>query len=264
MSNSFLFIIPLTPSSHLTNIREELQENCLKALKNQKYKNWKALLIGKDFPCKVKDDRFIHLPIEDIKEIKVQHATKYLKDNQLKFDYIIRLDDDDLISDSILSLHQNTKADIIVDIEHWYIDWTSKRVSKDFKPWFPNTCIHKSENALTTSGDLAQSYMRKVNTHVSLIENNHSNFHNFYKGKKIIFTPSNAPIYLRVLNPDSITSNSDNNYTEYLKNYGNWNSKTPNGFSNLKTQNIGKSKFNLKKYLYSQISQFKFKLLLKK
>lgn len=264
MSNSFLFIIPLTPSSHLTNIRKELQEECLKALISQKHENWKALLIGQDLPSKIKDSRFIHLPIEDIKEIKVQYATKYLRENQLEFDYIIRLDDDDLISNTILNTHQNTKADIIVDLEHWYIDWTSKKVSKDFKPWFPNTCIQKSKNALSISGELAQPYIERINTDVVLIENNHANFHNFYKGKKIVFTPSNAPIYLRVLNPDSITSNSDNNYTEYLKNYGNWNSKTPNGFSNLKTQNIGKSKFNLKKYLYSQISQFKFKLLLKK
>lgn len=263
MSKSFLFIIPLTPASHLTEIRKELQEKCLLSLKGQDYQNWSALLIGKDKPTTVTDNRFIHLPIEDIKEVKIQHATKFIIEEKIACDYIIRLDDDDLISESTLELNKNTNADLIVDLEHWFIDWNSKKASKSFNPWFPNTCIHKTTNALSVFGKLAQDYMEKINENTLLIENNHSEIHNFYKGKKIIFTPSNSPVYLRVLNPDSITSNSDDNYADYLKKYGNWDQSKPLGFSKLNVASKGKKVFNLKNYLHSKLSAFKFKLLLK-
>ena len=264
MSNSFLFLIPLTPASHLTKVREELQEKCLTALKNQKYDNWKALLIGAEKPTAVEDNRFIHLAIEDIKEIKIQYATKYLEDNKLSFDYIIRLDDDDLISYSILEQFKSTSADLIVDLDHWFIDWNTKRVSKDFKPWFPNTCIHKSKNALATFGKLANPKVKQISKSILLIENDHSKIHEFYKGKDIVFTETNIPVYLRALNPDSITSNSDSNYSDYLKKYGNWNQSLPSGFSGIDSPKVIKSKVNLKSSIHSKISKLKFKLYLKK
>ncbi len=265
MSNSFLFLIPLTPSSHLTEIREELQGKCLESLINQNYKNWKALLIGKHLPSKIVDSRFIHLPIEDVKEVKIQHATEHIIKNKLEFDYIIRLDDDDLISANILELYKKTTADVITDFKHWYIDWNSKKISSDFKPWFPNTCIHKTANALSIFGKLAQTNITQIKKNILLIENNHALFHHFYKGKNIIFTASNSPIYLRVLSQNSITSLNDNSYEEYLTKYGNWNREKPLGFPSL-TMPItkqNKTKISLKKYIHTQITQLKFRFLLK-
>ncbi|MCT4581226.1 MAG: hypothetical protein N4A35_07395 [Flavobacteriales bacterium] len=268
MANSFLFIIPLTPSSHLTKTRQELQQLCFKSLLNQKYKNWKAIIIGESMPENANDPRFIHIKFEDIKEVKLQKATTFIIENNIKSEYIIRLDDDDIISDIILEHYKDCKSDIITDLNHWYIDWTSKLTANEFKPWFPNSCIHKSENALAQYGRLAQDYIQQINNNVLLIENNHAEAHHYYRGKTIEFTKKNSPIYLRVLHPESITSLADKEYSTYLKKMGDWTNKTPDGFSLIFTNSLSKrtshTKFSLRKSIINIIRKAQFIRYLKK
>lgn len=268
MSNTFIFIIPLTPESHLTPLRKELQQLCFKALLSQSYSNWKALLIGGVKPEGTEDNRFIHIPEEGYKELKLQHAVKYIQETNLKSDYIIRLDDDDLISPSILEHYATSEADVVVDLYQWFIEWESKRVSKDFKPWFANTVLHKSEHALAEFGKIARERVPQVNSCVPLIATNHALMHSYYKGKKIEFLEGKSPIYLRVINPDSITSKSDQSYQDYLRKFGLWKEISPFDFIGLKAvggikKDIGKYRFSLKKWFYIKLSISKFKSDLK-
>ena len=268
MSNTFIFVIPLTPEDSLTPLRRELQKFCIHSLISQNYPEWKALLIGSNLPKGAEDDRFIHLSKEGYKELKLQYAVKYIQETNLKSDYIIRLDDDDLINPSILKHYANSQADVIVDLYQWFIEWESKRVSKDFKPWFANTVFHKRKHALAEFGVIAREEVSQINSYVPLIATNHALMHSYYKGKNIKFAPGNRPIYLRVINPDSITSNNGESYQGYLRNFGLWKKQVPVDFVELKAENrlkkdIGKYPFSLKKWLHCKMSIFKFKIELK-
>ena len=44
----FLFVVPLTPTKLLTPLRRMLFQEFIRALNNQKYSNWQALLIGEE------------------------------------------------------------------------------------------------------------------------------------------------------------------------------------------------------------------------
>lgn len=239
--NKFLFIIPLTPSSHLTELRIELQKLCFESLLNQNYTNWKTLIIGEDKPLSCIDQRFIHIKVEGPKELKLQFATKYIKENKVEVDYIIRLDDDDMINPTILDKLKNTQADAIVDLNHWFIEWETKIVSNEFRPWFPNSFFIKKDHALAKYGELTKKNIEIINESVSLIENSHASMHNFFIQKQVLFISSSSPIYLRVLNRDSITSNAGQTYEAYLSQYGNWSNSIPQDF-----QNIDKSSKELK------------------
>ena len=268
MSNTFLFIIPLTPESNLTPLRKELQQLCFNTLLSQTYSNWKALLIGAFKPEGTKDNRFIHISEEGYKELKLQHAVKYIQETNLKSDYIVRLDDDDLINPSILKHYATSQADVIVDLYQWFVEWESKRVSKDFKPWFANTVLHKSEHALAEFGEIAREGVAQLNDFIPLIATNHALMHNYYKGKQIDFLDEEIPLYLRVINPDSITSKSVQSYQDYLQKFGLWKEKFPVDFIGLKAvggtkKDIGKYRFSLKKWLYIKLSISKFKSDLK-
>lgn len=259
--NTFLFIIPLTPESHLTDLRRELQEVCFGALLNQSYLNWKALIIGAVKPSICNDERFIYIHREAIKEEKLQIATQYVRSNNLVFDYIIRLDDDDIFNPKILEKYKRSDADVIVDYNHWFIEWNSKQCSSQFRPWFPNTCIHKYKYALSEFGKLSKSDVKKLNDKTVLLENDHSRIHAFYIDKNVCFEKSTS-IYLRVLNPDSITSFSSSSFNEYLKQFGVWNKKVPKDYSALFNFN-GKKRISitiahLKSLIYQKRAKKKF------
>lgn len=268
--NSFLFIIPLTPDSHLSLIREELRTICIESLLNQAYKNWVALIIGDHKPDNCNDNRFIHIKKEGPKELKLQYATKYINENKMDVDYIIRLDDDDIINPKILNKYRNTEADAIVDINHWFIEWESKKVSKEFRPWFPNTFIIKKEHALSKFGELSKNNIEVINDFISLIETSHALMHHYFIQKQVLFNSTSSPIYLRVLNRDSITSNAGQSYETYLSKFGNWSSPIPQDFqindkSNSELKLIKKGFYKkLKNTLYLFLSKKKFIKLFKK
>ncbi|MFK8013682.1 MAG: hypothetical protein AB8B80_16705 [Marinicellaceae bacterium] len=265
MSNHFVFIIPLTPDSHLTELRSTLQKICLETLLKQTYQNWTALLIGRDKPSNTEDPRFVHIAEEGLKELKLQIATKYIRENALTFDYVIRLDDDDIINPSALQKYKNSQADAIVDLKHHFLDWHSQSVSSQFRPWFPNTILHKFEHAMVKYGKIANRNIEQINDDVVLIETNHSYMHDYYKGKKVLFSAAQRPVYVRVLNKDSITSSVNDNYLDYLRTFGTWNKKlawksqiniTPDQDQ---ACSLKKKNMNLKSFIGAYISQSRFK-----
>ena len=195
MDKSFLFITPLTPKRLITPLRILLFEQFIKSLQNQSYKNWEALLIGEE--DRVDGNmKYISLKAES-KEIKLIFAKEYILNLKTKPDYIIRIDDDDLINPFILERVALLNFDCYSDSHHAFYDLVSSRISLQKRSWFANTVIHKYEHAMILIGE----------DQIPLIQCDHSKiWHLFYKDKTVIYSERSAPIYLRVLSPTTVTS----------------------------------------------------------
>jgi hypothetical protein len=220
---SFLFITTLTPKQFLTPLRTELFSVYLNALKAQKYKNWNALLIGDEDKL---EENIIYLKSDAIsKTEKLEAAYKYLLELNIKPDYIIRIDDDDLISPYILESVSKIEFDCYSDLYHSFYDLTTGKTSQLKRDWLPNTVIHKYEHAMVLYGD----------NNLPLFMHDHSkSWHVFYKGKKLLFAPKKDAVYLRIISPTTITSRMDQanshsyesldmeQYANYVKSFGVW------------------------------------------
>lgn len=235
--NSYLFIIPATPKKYMNGVRVQLQNLCVGHLIKQNYSNWKALWISEDAP-RVNDERFIHVNYEGGKEEKLQVASQYIIENNIKGDYIIRLDDDDVFNTQILSQIKDKDFDLMVDKHQAFWLFDSPYFASRVWYWFPNTCIHKRENALAVFGKLASDAIKRLNTEVRLIENDHSKLHSFYANKHVVFSGKDNPIYIRTITDSSITSMNSEDQDAYLLNFGYWKKKKYTNFSGLSGNKI--------------------------
>ena len=101
----FVFIIARTPVKMRNSLRDELWKISLNSLMRQTSKNWKAIIVGDTNDDRLKTEFFISLNFDEYtKKEKIQIALDYLNTNYLvKPQYLIRFDDDDIFSDSILT-----------------------------------------------------------------------------------------------------------------------------------------------------------------
>ena len=235
---SFIFIVPLTPKSKLDKTRTVLRNICLESLLKQSYENWQAIIIGKDAEISVGNKGHFHLISEEgTKEEKLQKATEFILKHRIPGDYIIRLDDDDIVNPKILEKATNLDFDLYVDKHQWFWHYESGMVSNRVWHWFPNTCIHKREHALTAWGDYAKGKFKKYKEQALLIENDHSKLHPYYRGKKVLLADKNHPIYLRTITSTSITAQNALNHESYLKRFGLWRNNNLKDFQFLKHYN---------------------------
>ena len=220
--NKFLFIIPETPISALNQERLMLQNQCLEYLVKQKYPNWIALWVDYNEPP-VKESRILHVKISGKKEEKMQKVSHYVLKNSLEFDYVIRLDDDDIFNPNLLNLIKSEDFDVYTDYYQYFWSPFLGKISRKLWYWFPNTCIHKKEHAYTKWGDFATGGpFEKYREKPYLIENDHSNFHKYYKGKNVMFAIKRNPVYLRTITSTSSTALQSDKYEEYLDSFGVW------------------------------------------
>lgn len=223
MQKTFLFIIPLTPASHLSESRLFLRKLCFDNLLSQTYSSWKALLIGKLTDQEIPGPNFMLLDFEGHKEEKLQMATAYIRDHQVEADYIIRLDDDDIFNPQLLGKLSASTFDLYVDKYHYYWNSETGYVSRAVRYWFPNTCIHKRSHALESFGNFPPGNYTRYKSQCLLIENEHNDFHKYYnQNHRIFFSEASAPIYLRTINSGSITSMQAENHGEYMNSFGVW------------------------------------------
>lgn len=200
-----------------------LRNICLASLLKQSYENWQAIIIGKDEDIIVENNEHFYLISEDgTKEEKLQIATEYIVDNNIPGDYIIRLDDDDIINPRITKKVSELDFDLYVDKHQWFWHYYSGSVSSRVWHWFPNTCIHKREHALAVWGVYAKGEFRKYKEQALLIENDHSKLHPYYKDKKTLFAERADPVYLRTITSTSITAKNSNDHEAYFKRFGLW------------------------------------------
>ena len=200
-------------------------ELCKKSLLQQTSKNWKAIIVGDTEGEYLDPEYFITINFTDRpKNEKLIKALDFVENElQNKPAYIIRLDDDDIISTTILKEIEDSKIqfDCFSDKRHVYLDPVFLKVSHSLGNWIPNTAIHKYEHAIKPSGPKNEK----------LIIQDHAVFwHHYYADKNLIYSKTGSPLYYRVLSPTSITSGSFsvdkkidwNLHIKYLIGYGPW------------------------------------------
>jgi hypothetical protein len=243
----FMIIVPLTPKRLLTPIREQLFEIFLKNMDRINYEHWEAVLIGDDENDKGKI-KYKKIGAES-KELKLVYAREYLSSLKVKPDYVLRLDDDDLINPSLFSKLANQDLDCYADKYHVFYDVLSGRLSWQHRIWLANTVVHRYEYAMTEIGESG----------MTLLQSDHSKaWSEFYSSKKIVYAPKDHPVYVRVLSPVTVTSQTHNlstpvhdqyaqltqrlahydtmsqdeneRYQSYLKGFGQWKNKSISDF----------------------------------
>lgn len=132
-----------------------------------------------------------------------------------KPDFIIRLDDDDIISPDILERVSKENFDCYADEFHTFYDLSSGKICQQKRNWLPNTVIHSFKHA-----------MKIMENGKPLFSQDHSEvWLNYYSGKKIIYSPKEHPVYLRIISPTSVSGKKDFNsegYQKYLYSFGKW------------------------------------------
>jgi hypothetical protein len=225
----FLFITHLTPVSKRSVLREKMFGIMQESLHKQTYKHWKALFIGEKEALAGK-----------IKEVDITKSNDlsniYLRTDVLEYinecDYIVKLDDDDVILPKTLEIASKFEFDCYCDAYHTFYDITSASLTQQKRSWIAATCIHRKEHAIMHQNgkQIADNFIH------SIFYGEHGrDWINYYKHKNLIYAKRNNPLYVRILSPTSITAGAKvfpvksmndvdmNDYYNYLKEFGAWN-----------------------------------------
>lgn len=237
----FVFITHKTPAAKQSLLRKKLYELYLRSLQAQTYTHWKALVVGED-EYESGNFKFVKADASSGKTITEQLTALYERKDICEFiersDYIVKLDDDDIISPTILEKAATLDFDVYFDAWHTFYDVTSGKLTQQERNWIASTCVHKTEHALAPVNNKEKNYY--IN---SVLYSDHSKiWHTYYKNKKQAIAEKEHPVYLRVLSPTSITAGAKKlplenlsdvdfkDYYAYLKSFGYWNESAVNDF----------------------------------
>lgn len=224
MKPTFLFITHLTPVAKRSPLREELFFLMQKSLENQTYPHWKALWIGE------KEQLVTPRILEVDASEKNKLQSIYLRKDVLQWmndaEYLVKLDDDDLILPRSLEYISGKSFDICYDRWHTFFDIVTGSLTRQKRTWMASTCIHRKEHAIRNP----YNHQPSENFIHSVFYSDHSKtWHVYYRNKRMLPTSHYHPLYVRVLSPTSITarfngSTYDNmeNYFNYLTTFGSW------------------------------------------
>lgn len=213
-------------------MRLALRQLCLTTLLNQTYTNWRALLIGQQHPDDPVTNQFVFLPFEGHKEEKMQKAVEHILACNMPGDYLIRLDDDDIINPRVLAQLKSKTFDLFVEKYQSFVHVESGRIAQKVMYWFPNTCIHKRVHALAAFGALPPGNYQRYSSSPVLIENEHNDFHHYYHHRHhIIYARKKEPLYLRCISASSITALQSGSTLAYLNQYGYFKKRSIAAFS---------------------------------
>ncbi|TND05912.1 MAG: hypothetical protein FD123_3603 [Bacteroidetes bacterium] len=236
----FLFITHLTPRAKRTPLRQSLIGIYEKALLAQSYPHWQVLQIGEE---EKRSGNFVEVQTtagtreEGFEQLRRIYARPDVRELISAADYIIKLDDDDIISPGILEKAAQFDFDCYYDEQHTFYDISSGIITQQQRPWIASTCIHRKVCAFDRYTGPGASPLE------NLLYSDHSKaWHTYYAGKKKQIADPAYPVYLRVLSPSSITSSTGNaapetfrdvafdRYYAYLKTFGYWKPAAVNGF----------------------------------
>lgn len=226
----FLFITHKTPSVLQTPLRKQLFELYLEALNQQTYKQWKLLIIGEE---ESQNDRIKIVKLDSSNREVIPELLEKIYDRVdvceylESSDYIVKLDDDDIMSPTVLQSVAEKTFDVYHDDWHTFYDISSGQITQQQRAWIPSTCIHSTKHALSPITLGEKNYYRN-----SVLYTDHALvWHNYYHGKNVVIAPKEHPVYLRILSPTSITAGGNKrsaedidfeHYYSYLKSFGYW------------------------------------------
>ncbi len=263
MQKRFLFITHLSPESIRSSLRQGMIDTMQKSLYAQSYTNWKALWIGeKEF----EDKKIKEVAVKDKRAL----SEIYLRQDVLEYindcDYIVKLDDDDIILPNTLDIASKSDFDMYCDKYHTFYDITSGVLTQQDRSWIASTCIHKKEHAFMDRTDNKATH----NFINSLFYGEHGkDWIGYYKNKNMVFANRKNPVYVRVLSPTSITAGAKtfpvksvndidiNHYYKYLKQFGVWKHVIISQFEQFKND-LSTSWFNFSHLQQSPIQGISF------
>lgn len=234
MQVDYLFLIPLMPAEKLDAQRAALRRLCFSQLRalEASYRVW---LLG-DMEDEIADFEFIKVKGVS-KEDKLWEAGKILEAGYTPpAKYVVRLDDDDLINPEVFDALAGEEFDCCTDRHHTFYDLSSGKVSSQKRNWFPNTVIHRFKHAMQKVPVQGGSTLAGKSNFLFACDHSRA-WHLYYADKSVEYTPKENPLYMRVLNPGSITAQqtSNNEYAGYLSGFGSW--KSPFPLKNAELQN---------------------------
>lgn len=216
----------------LDKTRRSLRELCFQQIGKLKsgYRVW---LLGEvENPESLPDHFECIATTAKTKEDKLFEAGKMLENMAPNsFQFLVRLDDDDLINPQVFDACVRLRFDCCVDSEHWFYDLSSALLSSQKRNWFPNTMIHSFAHAMTKVPALGGS--ERAGSENFLFACDHSRvWKDYYKNRRTEWVSGSNPLYLRVLNPGSITASAketsaEDDYFDYLSTFGDWNADFP-------------------------------------
>jgi hypothetical protein len=220
MNSSFIIVTTLHPESINTeSIRGKLHSLYRKSIEAIRYDNFKVYIFSDQAGEELRNTEFV-ICDGKTKEKRLAFAKKYLLDESLSSDYILRLDDDDVLNPFAFDLVNKSKPEFYFDPFHSFYSFDSNMYSQLNQPWFANTVIMKSVHAF-----------KEIYLNNALFFNfQHSTWHAYFSDNGIIGKPSekNSPLYIRIISRSSITSKagkSDRDFDNYLSNFGSWKTK---------------------------------------
>ena len=238
--NKFVFITHVTPVAKRNKLRQRLFELYQTALEKQTYPHWKVIQLheGKD----EQEGKYVRFHLPDVARDLKTAALKSLfgRSDFLQVikeaDYLIKLDDDDLISPVILEKLATFSGDLYYDQHHTFLDVSSGIVTQQKRNWIASTCVHQMQHALAPWSGAGASEIG------NLLYTDHSKaWHLYYADKNCSIADAAHPVYARVLSPTSITSGGkgvvktfpdvdSEKYQAYLRTFGDWQPASTNDF----------------------------------
>ncbi len=224
--------MPASPNIQRDSLRGSLQTLCFSHLSKLKA-TYTVLVLGNTevslqgitvFDCKSVS-----------KEEKLKEVGDYLATRDQLARYLVRLDDDDFINTDVFDQLAEKKFDIAYDRKHFFYDLATGKSSLQKRDWIPNTAVHDYAKALEIIPSIGGASTLDGKNYLFACDHSRA-WHPFYE--RLSSTHPKEPVYMRVLNPQSITaldagSFSENEYFRYLEKFGRWNAKIPDSMRDL-------------------------------
>jgi len=240
----YLFIIPASPDLEKGSLRQELQKLCFQQLQKLEasYMVW---LLG---DADVEHSSFRKVICSGkSKEDKLKEAGDELNEMPRLAKYLVRLDDDDLINPHVFDNMATLNFDIAFDKKHFFYDLATDLTSCQKRAWVPNTAILNYNSALTKVVAIGGAHTIDGMNYLFACDHSQA-WHPFFEKMNVVHPEE--PIYLRILNPQSITAGgpkqfSKKNYFRYLDGFGTWRAPFPSSLVSVKfnLQSIRKKQF---------------------
>lgn len=217
---SFLFITCLTPEAMMTELRKDFHQAYLDALHEQSHTNWTAFLLGEKEGV---EGNIHYIKCEGTsKEDKLVEAARLLNDMPVKPEFIVRLDDDDLIGKDTLQTVVNNKehSDVFTDRYQYMFDSYSGKILSKIYPWWPSTIVMRYADAVTLQPGFGNRPLFACPHDLV--------FHNYFKGRRVFYFKRTQPCYERIFSPVSQSFRLYNGqlnlekYRAYVNEYGFW------------------------------------------